>query len=504
MSSSLNQAAVRWGAATVAVVLVLVLVLVLIRQSEASCVPSGGSSSASQPGASKDAEKLIPADYLRIYQLNGRKYGITWVYLAAMGRKESNHGRYTVPGSGVRSGANFAGAAGPMQIGKIPGSAAGDLWSKYKTDGNGDGKLDIYDPADAVPTAARILLEEKGYDSADPRTGIRKYNGAGPAAEAYADDVMSWAKRYAAGDFTTGAPSQAGAAPMMCAPGNLSGVIKAIVAFALAQRGKPYVWGATGPDAFDCSGLIWAAFKSVGIELPRTTFEQWPFGVKIPNGTEQPGDLVFFNSGPGTRPDSPGHVGLVVDPAAGTMVQARCSACVPGVDVTSYKKRSDLVGFTRPLARPEIAQRFANAGTGPLGGFGGGKSQITGNKMTPTMRAVLQELDAKFGPFVVIGCFRSTGDPQDHGRGQACDFMVSSGTIPPPKREAQGDRAAEYAVSNGARMGVKYVIWKQRIWNISRGDRAWRPMPDRGSITQNHFDHVHVSVLTTSKDTHNA
>lgn len=70
----------------------------------------------------------------------------------------------------------------------------------------------------------------------------------------------------------------------------------------MAPRGKPYVFGATGPDAWDCSSLVQAAYAAVGFAIPRTTFTQWPFGVRIPNNQAQPGDLVFFNAGPGPGP----------------------------------------------------------------------------------------------------------------------------------------------------------------------------------------------------------
>jgi hypothetical protein len=108
------------------------------------------------------------------------------------------------------------------------------------------------------------------------------------------------------------------------------------------------------------------------------------------------------------------------------------------------------------------------------------------------MQAVRNEIDALLGPFPTIGCFRP-GDPQDHGSGNASDFMVSSGTMPSADRKLQGDRAASYAIQNYQRLGIKYIIWQQHIWNPSTC-KCWRPMSDRGSITQNHFDHVHISV----------
>jgi cell wall-associated NlpC family hydrolase len=67
------------------------------------------------------------------------------------------------------------------------------------------------------------------------------------------------------------------------------------VAYAYAQLGKPYVWGATGPDSFDCSGLMYAAWGSAGITLPRTTYEEWASLPHIPLSELQPGDMILYN-----------------------------------------------------------------------------------------------------------------------------------------------------------------------------------------------------------------
>ena len=108
--------------------------------------------------------------------------------------------------------------------------------------------------------------------------------------------------------------------------------------------------------SFDCSGIVYAAYRHAGLSIPRTTFGQWPFGVRIEPGQEQPGDLVFFDSGPGTAPDRPGHVGLVV--SKGKMVEARCRLCGP-IKVTSYENRDKIVGFTRPLQNPAVQDQLA-------------------------------------------------------------------------------------------------------------------------------------------------
>ncbi|PJE94772.1 glycoside hydrolase [Streptomyces carminius] len=85
------------------------------------------------------------------------------------------------------------------------------------------------------------------------------------------------------------------------------------IAFAEAQLGKPYVWGATGPGSYDCSGLTGAAWRAAGISLPRTTWDQVETGTKVEKSRMQPGDLVFFY-------DDISHVGIYV--GGGQMIHA--------------------------------------------------------------------------------------------------------------------------------------------------------------------------------------
>ena len=86
----------------------------------------------------------------------------------------------------------------------------------------------------------------------------------------------------------------------------------AVVRFALAQLGKPYVWGGTGPDAWDCSGLTMRAWGAAGVPLPRTTFQQVLTGSPVASTAAlQAGDLIFIAGSDGT-PNNPGHVGLYI------------------------------------------------------------------------------------------------------------------------------------------------------------------------------------------------
>ena len=95
-------------------------------------------------------------------------------------------------------------------------------------------------------------------------------------------------------------------------PAGTPAPIAAVITFALAQLGKPYVYGATGPNAYDCSGLVQAAYATIGVHLPRTTFQQVDVGTAVYSIAQlQPGDLLFLPGSDGTT-QAPGHVGIYV------------------------------------------------------------------------------------------------------------------------------------------------------------------------------------------------
>ncbi|RAY14401.1 hypothetical protein DPM19_15700 [Actinomadura craniellae] len=294
----------------------------------------------SQPAAAQDAG-AIPADYLELYKKTGADYGIPWNLLAGVGKVETGHGTSELPG--VRSGENYAGAGGPMQF-------LEPTWRAFGVDGDKDGDKDRYDPKDAIPGAARYLKHNGAPERT--RTALYMYNHSWD----YVNLVLRWADRYADGDFQAVQASGPLCSDTEGLPASAGAVVQRIIDFAMAQRGKRYILGAAGPDAWDCSSLIQAAYRSVGISIPRTTFVQWPFGVKIDKGKEQPGDLVFFNSGPWTSANNPGHVGMVI--GNGKMIVARCASCVPNIGVQNYRIRGDWVGVTRPLAKPEILRQL--------------------------------------------------------------------------------------------------------------------------------------------------
>jgi len=279
----------KWLAVGAAVAIVLPLALVLLVTAGSAASPVGTGQGTTTGGPSVLALQDIPPAYLALYMDAARTCpGLPWAVLAGIGKVESDHGRSPLPG--VHSGANFAGAEGPMQFEPA-------TFAQYAVDGDHDGQLTPYDPGDAIYTAAAMLCADGA--ASGTTAGIRQAVFAYNHSQAYVTQVLSWAARY-----TVPAPSSAAATA---------------IAFALRQVGKPYQWGATGPDAFDCSGLVFAAYAAAGIAIARTTFGWRQDGPPVPLALIQPGDLLFSAGSDGTSAN-PGHVVMYL--GGGQVIQA--------------------------------------------------------------------------------------------------------------------------------------------------------------------------------------
>jgi cell wall-associated NlpC family hydrolase len=121
------------------------------------------------------------------------------------------------------------------------------------------------------------------------------------------------------------------------APATASPRAARAVAFALGQRGKPYRWGAHGPHAYDCSGLVWAAWRAAGVTIPRTATAQLASLPRV-YGRLRPGDLVIYRSNGPTRR----HVAMLIGP--GRMVEALGR----GIPVRVTPLRGGWLGAVRP------------------------------------------------------------------------------------------------------------------------------------------------------------
>ena len=149
---------------------------------------------------------------------------------------------------------------------------------------------------------------------------------------------------------------------------------------------------------------------------------------------------------------------------------------------------SDTVTSTYQAEQSQTPSRTYSAPAAPdYAGLAVAKSENAG--LQPQTAAFKEEVANLFGITSFSG-YRP-GESGDHGKGLAIDFMV-------PVSSALGDQIAEYAVKNMASRGINYIIWKQRFYapyDSKYGPAyTWNPMPDRGSVTENHYDHVHVSM----------
>ena len=145
-----------------------------------------------RPGAapSEQASSSIPSDYLTLYRHAGRAYQVPWSVLAAIGAIESDHGRSTAPG--VRSGVNaFGCCAGPMQFNLTNGPPS--TWQTYRVDGDHDGDMSPYDPADAIHSAGRYLRVLLAGARGEIARAVYAYNHS----SAYVTDVLQRARQYA-------------------------------------------------------------------------------------------------------------------------------------------------------------------------------------------------------------------------------------------------------------------------------------------------------------------
>ncbi|KEQ43032.1 lysM domain protein [Streptococcus mitis] len=154
---------------------------------------------------------------------------------------------------------------------------------------------------------------------------------------------------------------------------------------------------------------------------------------------------------------------------------------------TSSSEATQAVATYQPEETKPASTTYAAPAAPDYAGLAVAKSENAG--LQPQTAAFKEEIANLFGITSFSGY--SPGDSGDHGKGLAIDFMV-------PEGSELGDKIAEYAIQNMASRGISYIIWKQRFYapfDSKYGPaNTWNPMPDRGSVTENHYDHVHVSM----------
>jgi cell wall-associated NlpC family hydrolase len=295
----------------------LPLALVVVFAAGSSGSAAAASSQPSLP--SSTALSGIPPTYLDLYQAAAATCsGLPWTILAGIGEVASDHGRQIPSGIGT---------VGPMQFDPT-------TFATYGVDGNDDGVTAASEPADAVYTLANLLCDNGAKGGTDLQAAIEAFNH-GPG---FLPDVLGWAATY--GGLSAGSAVGGDA-------------VTTAIAFAEAQLGKPYELGATGPDAWDCSALVQAAYAAGGIALPRTTYEWQQAGTvvwiidgksELPLSILEPGDLLYSAGSDGT-PLNPGHVGMYI--GDGQEIEAPHTGDV--VKVISVP--SDISIVTRPVAQ---------------------------------------------------------------------------------------------------------------------------------------------------------
>lgn len=168
-------------------------------------------------------------------------------------------------------------------------------------------------------------------------------------------------------------------------------------------------------------------------------------------------------------------------------VTPQAESAVEAKEVSSSSEATPVVSTYQPEETKIVSTTYTAPAAPDYAGLAVAKSENAG--LQPQTASFKEEIANLFGITSFSG-YRP-GDSGDHGKGLAIDFMV-------PESSELGDKIAEYAIQNMASRGISYIIWKQRFYapfDSKYGPaNTWNPMPDRGSVTENHYDHVHVSM----------
>ena len=180
------------------------------------------------------------------------------------------------------------------------------------------------------------------------------------------------------------------------------------------------------------------------------------------------------------------EVEATTTPAEETVIETTATSSeAKGVALSS--EATAAVSTYQPEEAKTVSTTYAAPAAPDYAGLAVAKAENAG--LQPQTAAFKEEIANLFGITSFSG-YRP-GDSGDHGKGLAIDFMV-------PESSELGDKVAEYAIQNMASRGISYIIWKQRFYATFDSKygpaNTWNPMPDRGSVTENHYDHVHVSM----------
>ncbi|WP_081240342.1 C40 family peptidase [Streptomyces viridosporus] len=199
--------------------------------------------------------------------------------------------------------------------------------------------------ADARELLSKLTAEEKArLAEIEKRKQEEATRKAAELARQQAEQQRAQEEAREAAQRESGTPDASGSSGSTAPPPSSDGSsytaeAEKALSFARAQIGKPYVWGATGPGSYDCSGLTQAAWKAAGVTLPRTTYDQVNAGTTVPVSQARPGDLVFFY-------DDVTHVGVYV--GNGRMIHAPKPGTYVREESIYYDGESSIHSVVRP------------------------------------------------------------------------------------------------------------------------------------------------------------
>ncbi|GAA0988287.1 hypothetical protein GCM10009551_042960 [Nocardiopsis tropica] len=285
--------------------------------------------------------------------------GMSWAVLAGIGREESDHaaghtiapdGDTDPPVVGPRLDGTGAGGNRTAHTDSDKGRWDGDTeydaavgvtqllptwWAGHGVDGDGDGEADPHNVYDATASTAAELCTGHPLATVDftheeqLADALSRYN----PWDTYVENVLANIAEYE--EFDTAADG----GHAVSGSGGEKG--RTAAEWALEQVGKPYVWGGTGPEGFDCSGLVMKAWQAAGVRIPRVTTDQVDAGETVALDSLVPGDLLFYDTGSGPAPS---HVTIYA--GDGKMVNAARS----GTDIR-----------VEPVEGPYYSARFMSA-----------------------------------------------------------------------------------------------------------------------------------------------
>ncbi|MEV2216241.1 NlpC/P60 family protein [Streptomyces sp. NPDC050997] len=191
----------------------------------------------------------------------------------------------------------------------------------------------------AEEKARLAAIEEKKKQEAERKAAELAEQQAAAEQKAREEAAQQQDSGSSTGSTSSGSSSTSGSASDSAPDASYATKAEKALAFARAQIGKPYVWGATGPGSYDCSGLTQAAWKAAGVSLPRTTYDQVNAGTTVALSAAQPGDLVFFY-------DDISHVGVYI--GNGMMIHAPKPGAYVREESIYYDGESSIYRVVRP------------------------------------------------------------------------------------------------------------------------------------------------------------